>query len=63
MFSFAQLKSSLKFDFFERSILKHSKSIFVKGEIKELKSYILKRLLNKRVYRRGKGEFVKYLIK
>ena len=63
VFSLAQLKSSLKFDSFRRSISEHSKSMFVEGDIKELKSYVLKRLLNKRVCYRGKGESMKYLIR
>ena len=37
--------------------------MFVKNDIKKLKSYILKRLLNKCVYRRNKSELMKYLIK
>ena len=63
IFSFVQLKLLLKFDFFRRLISKHSNSIFVERDIKEIKSYILKRLLNKRVCRRDKSELMKYLIK
>ena len=63
MFSFTQLKSSSKFNSFRRLIFKHSKSMFVKEDIKKMKFYVLKRLLNKRIYRRGKGESMKYLIK
>ena len=63
IFSLAQLKSSSKSNSFRRSISEHSKSIFIKNDIKELKSYVLKKLLNKRVYRRDKNELMKYLIK
>ena len=37
--------------------------MFVEGDIKEMKFYMLKRLLNKRVCRRGKNKLMKYLIK
>ena len=63
MFSLAQLKSSSKSDPFRRSISEHSKSMFIEGDIKKMKSYVLKRLLNKRIYRRDKDESIKYLIK
>ena len=63
MFLFAQLKSSLKSNFFERSISEHSKLIFIKDNIKEMKSYMLKKLLNKRVCRRDKRELMKYLMR
>ena len=63
MFSFIQLKSSSKFNSFRRLIFKYSKSMFVKEDIKKMKFYVLKRLLNKRIYRRDKGESMKYLIK
>ena len=63
MFSLAQLKSSLKLNSFRHSIFEYSKSMFVKEDIKKMKSYVLKRLLNKRVYRRNKNESIKYLIK
>ena len=37
--------------------------MFVEKNIKKMKFYILKKLLNKRVYRRDKNESIKYLIK
>ena len=63
MFSLVQFESSLKLNLFRRSISNYSKSIFVENDIKEMKFYVLERLLNKHVYRRDKGESIKYLVK
>ena len=63
MFSLAQFESSLKLNPFRRLIFNYSKSIFVENNIKKMKFYVLKRLLNKRVCRRGKRKSMKYLIK
>ena len=37
--------------------------MFIENNIKKLKLYVLKRLLNKYIYRRDKSELMKYLIK
>lgn len=67
IFSLAQLKLAPPgSDPFKRPIPEHPGSIFVEGDTNELKSYVIKRILNKRIRRAGrsgKKEIIKYLIK
>ena len=62
MLSITQLKSSLssRIDFFDRFKFNHFSSIFVKDDINNIKSYILKKMINKRLIVRRES---KYLIK
>ena len=66
MFSLAQLKPLLAGpDLFKRPRPKYPDSVFIEGDIAERKSYIVERLLNKRIRRtrRSYGEIVEYLVK
>ena len=63
IFSLTQLKSSLEPNPFKRPISNYPESVFIKGDTSEARSYEVKRLLNKRVRRRGKGESVEYLVR
>ena len=63
VFSLAQLEPSPGPDPFQRPISDHPSSVFVEGDTDEFKSYVIERLLNKRVRPRGKGQTVEYLVR
>ena len=63
VFSLAQLKPSPGQDPFWRPMPDHPSLVFVKGDTEEFKSYIIERLLNKRVRPQGKGQTVEYLVR
>ena len=66
MFSLVQLEPLLAGpDLFKRLRPEHPDLVFVEGDTAEGKSYIVERLLNKRIRRtgRGHGEIVEYLVK
>ena len=65
VFSLAQLEPAPPGpDPFHRPMPEHPDSVFVEGDTAEWKSYVVERLLNKRVRRtgRGHGEIVEYLV-
>ena len=66
MFSLVQLKPSPPSpDPFKRPMPKHPDSVFMEGDTAEWKSFIVERLLNKRIRRIGRsnGKIIEYLVK
>lgn len=63
VFTIAQLEPAPGVDPFDRPRPDHPSSVFVEGDTDTLKSYVIDRLLNKRIIPKGRGFATEYLVK